>query len=340
MQKVSAAVVANSRPDTAMVAGARFADLHAMGALVDLTDRIRVWNHAGDFTDDCWDGVSAGGQRYGVACFSFVNWMYYRKDWFEEAGISGPPDTYEAFLEACVKVTDPGKNRYGFGMRGGDGGHQYLVELIRAWGSPIVEDGKPAIDKAKAVEAVKFYAELLTKYKVVPPSAPSDSFQQVIGGFKTGQTAMIWHHTGSLKELTGALPAGSFTPAIRPKGPAARIAEVTYQYNSMLNDRSAEASWEFLRFWGEPDTAVSFLEQTGYFPASTAADRHKRIAENPMYVAASETLSFGGPPPRFAGYDGWGRTKLMPAFQKVLTGQASPEQAVDTMMASLEDVLR
>lgn len=248
MQKVSAAVVANSRPDTAMVAGARFADLHAMGALVDLTDRIRAWNHAGDFTDDCWDGVSAGGQRYGVACFSFVNWMYYRKDWFEEAGISGPPDTYEAFLEACVKVTDPGKNRYGFGMRGGDGGHQYLVELIRAWGSPIVEDGKPAIDKAKAVEAVKFYAELLTKYKVVPPSAPSDSFQQVIGGFKTGQTAMIWHHTGSLKELTGALPAGSFTTAIRPKGPAARIAEVTYQYNSMLNDRSAEASWEFLRF--------------------------------------------------------------------------------------------
>lgn len=339
MQKITAAVVANSKPDTAMVAGSRFADMKAMGALVDLTDRISGWNRAADFSDTCWDGISADGHKFGIASFSFVSWMYYRKDWFDEAGITSPPDTLEAFLEAAVKVTDPAKNRYGFGMRGGDGGHQHLIETIRAYGSPIVQDGKPAIDKAKAVDAVKFYSELFTKYKVTPPSAPNDSFQQIMAGFKTGQTGMIWHHTGSLAEITKSLPNGEFNTAIRPAGPAARIAEVQFQYNSILNDRNADASWDFLSFWGEPDAAISWLQQTGYFPASLVAAKDKRITDNPIYAAASSTLDFGVPSPKFAGYDGWARTKAMPEFQKVLIGQATAEQAVDAMMSSLDKVL-
>ncbi len=340
MQKISAAVVADSKPDTAMVAGSRFADMKAMGALTDLTDRIAKWNRAGDFSDTCWAGISADGHKYGIASFSFVNWMYYRKDWFDEAGISKPPDTYQEFLEAAMKITDPKKNRYGFGMRGGDGGHQYLIETIRAWGSPIVEDGKPAIDKAKAVEAVKFYAELFTKYKVCPPSAPNDSFQQIMAGFKTGQTGMIWHHTGSLTEIQKALPNGEFFTAIRPKGPAKRSVEVQYQYNSILNNRNEDASWDFLSFWGEPEAAISWLKLTGYFPASKVAAKDKFITDNPIYGAAAATLEFGVPSPQFAGYDGWGRTKAMPEFQKVLIGQSTPEQAVDNMMASLEQTLR
>ena len=47
--------------------------------------------------------------------------MYYRKDWFAEKGIA-PPTTYQEFLDAAIKVTDPTKNRYGLSMRGGAGG--------------------------------------------------------------------------------------------------------------------------------------------------------------------------------------------------------------------------
>ena len=51
-------------------------------------------------------------------------------------------------------------------MRGGAGGFKYVLDLIEAWGSPIVKDGKMAIDKKKAVEAVDFYVGSLTKHKV------------------------------------------------------------------------------------------------------------------------------------------------------------------------------
>jgi multiple sugar transport system substrate-binding protein len=340
MQKVTAAVLAGSRPDTAMVSGERFADMQAMGALVDLEPRIAAWPRAAGFTADCWDAVARGGRRFGVPAFAFVNWVYWRKDRFDEAGIAGPPDSFEDFLAAARKLTDPARNRYGFGMRGGDGGHQFLLDMLQAWGSPIVEGGNMAIDRAKAIAAVDFYAGLLTREKVVPPSAPNDSFRQIMEGFRTGQTAMIWHHTGSLRELTDAMPAGSFATAIRPRGPAARVAEVSYQYNGLMSERNAEAAWAWVSFWGEPDPAVLMLEQTGYFPASAAIAADPRVAGNPVYDAARATLAFGQPPSKLPGIDAWARGVGQTELQKVLVGAATPAQAVDAMMQGLERQLR
>ena len=37
-----------------------------------------------------WGGI------YGVPSFAFVNWMYYRADWFKEAGLA-PPKTFDDF---------------------------------------------------------------------------------------------------------------------------------------------------------------------------------------------------------------------------------------------------
>jgi multiple sugar transport system substrate-binding protein len=43
MAKITAAVVGDARPSVTMVASERFEDLLAMGALVDMTDRIAAW---------------------------------------------------------------------------------------------------------------------------------------------------------------------------------------------------------------------------------------------------------------------------------------------------------
>jgi multiple sugar transport system substrate-binding protein len=339
MTKVTAAVVAGSKPDTGMVSVPRFPDLHAMGGLVDLSAKIAAWPDAKDFAPTAFDAASKAGKRYGIPAFSFVGWAYWRKDYLEQAGLSGPPDTMEQFLDACLKVTDASKNRYGFGMRGGDGGHQFVIDMIEAWGSPLVEGGKMAIDKAKATEAVRFYAELFTKAKVVPPSAPNDSYRQLMEAFRTGQTAMVWHHTGSLTEIVPALPQGSFGTAIRPKGPAARIAPVDHLYNAVMRPDRLEPGWAWVSFWGEADPAIALLEETGYFPANAKVAKDPRITANPLYAAATETLGFGKPPPSFTGYENWARTQAFPEFQKILVGNATPEQVVDRMMRSLEKTL-
>ncbi len=218
MAKFTAAVVSGSRPDTTMIVSERLDDMLGMKGLVDISDRVKAWKLAPSFSQLAWDGISRNGKTYGTPGFTFIDWGYYRKDWFDEAGIPGPPKNYDEFVATAKKLTDPSKGRYGFGMRGGAGGAKYVLDVMASFGCQFVVDGKPALDRAKAIEAVKFYAGLATEQKVVPPSAANDSYRQIMEAFRTGQTAMVWHHTGSLVEISQALKPGRRVHVVRDAG--------------------------------------------------------------------------------------------------------------------------
>ncbi len=339
MTKFTAAVMAKSRPEVSMVAPERLPDMLAMDGLIDLTARVNAWKLKPYFPADRWVGATQKGKIYGVPAFTFVDWVYYRKDWFQAAGIEGPPKTLDEFVTAAKKLTDPSKNRYGFGLRGGPGGYAYIVDLMEAFGTQFVVDGKNAMDKPKALAAVKWYSDLATVHKVVPPSAANDGFRQIMEGFKTGQTAMTWHHTGSLVELVRAMKPSEFGTAAKPAGPAKRVARLSYQYNGLMKHDNEQAAWDWIAFWGETDPAIAFLEATGYFPASTEVAKDARITGNPLYAAAAETTTFGTLPPAFVGYAGWSQNVVLPEFQKILVGQQNAEKAVDNMMKGLDAAL-
>ncbi len=336
MTKFTAAVMAKTRPDVTMITAERLADMLAMDGLVDVTARVNGWSQKANFPGDRWLGATSKGKIYGVPAFTFVDWVYYRKDWFEQAGISGPPKNLDEFVTAAKKLTDPSKNRYGFGMRAGPGGAAYIIDLIEAFGSPFVIDGKNAMDRAKTLAAIKWFSDLATVHKVVPPSATNDGFRQIMEGFKTGQTAMTWHHTGSLVEMTRALKPSELGTAAKPAGPAARIARLTYLYNGLMKKDAEQAAWDWISFWGEADPSIAFLEETGYFPANAQLARDARITGNPLYKPAGETLSFGRLPPSFVGFAGWSQNVVLPEFQKILVGQQNAEKATDAILKGLD----
>jgi multiple sugar transport system substrate-binding protein len=337
MAKVTAAVVAGSKPDTSQITAERVADLTAMDALIDITDRVNGWAGKADYPDDRWKGITHDGKIYGVPSFAFVDWMYYRKDWFDEAGISAPK-TFAEMLEAAKKLTDASKSRFGFGMRGGAGGQKYIIDVMEAFGAPVIKDGVIGLDRAPAIEAIEWYSSLFTKEKVAPPSTPNDGFRQIVEAFSTGQTAMLWHHTGSLNDIKKLLkPGEQFATAPIPAGPAGRAARLAYAYNGLMKDDNADAAFKWITFWADEAAGLAFLDNTGYFPASAKLAQNPKIAGDPIYGAAAETLGFGTLPPSFPGLAGWGEGTALPAFQRVLIGQATPEQAVDEMIAGLEE---
>lgn len=339
MAKFTAAVQAGSVPDTTMVTSERLGNMHAMNSLVDLSARIDAWPLKTHYPQDRWQGVSVGEQIYGVPAFAFVDWMYYRKDWLEAAGIDGPPQTLDEFQDTAIKLTNPGKGRFGFGMRAGDGGQFIVVDMIEAFGSPIVVDGKAAIDVAKATEALRFFSELYTVHKVVPPSAPNDSYRQIMESFRTGQTGMLWHGTGSLTEVQRSLSGEQFGTSVKPAGPAGVVSRLSYLYNGLMRETNADIAWKWVSFWGEVAPAVEFMEITGYFPASAQVAQDERVTGNPFFAAAIESVQVGRLPHQFVGADAWGRLTVLPSFQKILTGDRTPAQAAEEMAAGLEKSL-
>lgn len=340
MAKITAAVVSGTRPSSTMVSSERVADLVAMNGLIDLTDRIAAWDRRGDFDDSRFASITRDGKVYGIPAFTFVDWMYYRKDWFDEAGLA-PPTTYAEFRDAAIKLTDPAKGRFGFGMRAGAGGQAYVINVMEGFGAKLVhEDGSIGLDRDKAIEAIDWWAGLLIRDGVVPPSAPNDGFRQIMEAFQTGQTAMLWHHTGSFQDNSKLLKAGvEFATAAIPAGPVNRVSRLGYAYNTVTNEATIDAAFEWIKFWGEPDAAVAFLERTGYFPASSVAAKDERISGNPLYKPAADTLGFGIPSPSFPGFAGWSESVVLPAFQRVLIKEATPEQAVDEMIDGLAQAI-
>lgn len=335
MAMFTSAVIADSRPDTCMVTSDRLPDMVALNGLVDLTDRIGNWDKRQFYSDAAWDGITFDDKIYGVPAFSFVNWMYYRSDWLDEAGLS-PPDTFEEFLEVAIALTDPARGRYGFGLRGGDGGQTMLHDVFDSYNAFDYEGGSMRMNVPNAVAALRFYTDLLTVHGVAQPSAPGDSYRQIMEGFRTGQTGMIWHHTGSLTEISDALSTDQFGTALRPAGPEGRIARVSYLYNGMMSPTHEEDGWKWIAEWGDVDAAITMLEATGYFPATSEVATDSRITSNPLYEAAVQSLEIGTPLPKIVGLAGWMSTSMLPEFQKVLVGTATPEQAVDEMARTLE----
>ena len=342
MAKFTLAVQGGGKPDTTMMAADRIPDMVAMGGVQDLTDRINAWDLKKYFPDNRWPAATINGKIYGVPSFMFVNWMYYRADWFAEAGLN-PPTTFEEFTEAAIKLTDPAKGRSGFGMRGGPGGQGMVVEVIRAFGSPIVDAaGKPAMDAKKAEAAITWYSELHTKHKAVPASVNNDSFRQIMDSFMTDKTAMVWHHTGSLADIQKALGSDGkkFMSLARPKGPEAHIADISTSYNGIVDPRNADASWAWITHWADADTQIKFLGTTGYFPSNAQVANDERVTKNPFYAAAIDTLNFGSLPPAFAGGPGWQSTVVLPTFQRVLLGEITPANAVEILMKGLDEAVK
>jgi multiple sugar transport system substrate-binding protein len=337
MTQFTTAAVGGSLPDTTMAAAERIPDMLALGGLIDLTERFNAWEGSGGIDPGLMDGATIDGQIYGIPAFLFIDWLYYRKDWFDEAGIT-PPTTWDEMREAAIALTDAANDRYGFGLRGGDGGQGHVVGIMRAYGGLSAdENGVPVIDRDKAIEAVTFWSGLYTTDKVAPPSAPNDSYSQIMQAFRTGQTAMVLHHTGSLAEISADLTQGKeFMTTLVPAGPVMQVAGVSALYNGMCKEDDGDASWAWLTEWTETDDAVQFLETTGYFPASSAAAEDPRITDNPIYDAARNSIPIGVPPLSFVGAPGWESTSVLPNFQQVLTGEATPEEAVDQMIADLE----
>ncbi|MCQ5146665.1 extracellular solute-binding protein, partial [Enterocloster bolteae] len=65
---------------------------------------------------------------------TIVMYLYSRKSMFEKAGIDYPK-TVDEFFDACEKLTvdtdgDGKTDQYGFGMRGGNGGHYMWSSFV------------------------------------------------------------------------------------------------------------------------------------------------------------------------------------------------------------------
>jgi multiple sugar transport system substrate-binding protein len=326
--RLFAAIVAGGAPDCAMVKLNNHAQLLEMGALAPIDEMVAAWEGRGDISDDIWNiNKAADGKQYYLPLQYVILYLYYRTDMFEAAGLQ-PPETFDDFLSAAQALTKDGV--YGFGMRGGAGGHDNWGPFVLGGGASF-EKGGMVTDEALA--ANRWYVGLGTEHKVIPPSAPTDGFRQIVDGFKSGRTAMAIHHVGSSNEMVEAL--GDNVSAVPvPRGPDGNGWTLFGDESNAVFASSAnqEAAFRWISFLSTGEHNVEFNKLTGQLPVTTSGAADWNLHQPRFVEASAASLPMAAVPPDSPKTADFVRTVWPNNMQQALLGQISP----DDMMQAIE----
>ena len=139
------------------------------------------------------EGLSAKGTLYALPFYAEASITYYRKDLFEQAGLTMPEQpTWEQMAEFASKLHQPDKGVYGLCLRGkaGWGENMALITtLANAYGARwFDEQWQPEFTGSEWKNALNFYVDNMNKYG--PPGASSNGFNENLALFNSGKCAL------------------------------------------------------------------------------------------------------------------------------------------------------
>ncbi|WP_019635738.1 ABC transporter substrate-binding protein [Paenibacillus fonticola] len=351
-QKYDVAIASNEMPDIGGLNQFWISDFVAKGVLLDLEDYFSNWSEKDKIAPSAIDGSRSSapdGKLYQIPNTSNYSTLWYRADWFEDAGIS-VPQTFDEFFATAGKLTDSAKGRYGYTIRGGAGSSKQLTEILYAY-SGITEyfdqDGKATINDPAHVEFLEKYVQLYGKN--TPTSDVTNGYKEMVAVFDTGIAAMVQHNLGSFGEHTKAFGenATEFKAAPLPKSTQGyRV--VTGGDNVGLaifkSSKNPEAAWKFLTFLASEESQNYWNQNIGQMPTRVDSLNSEWVKNSQHILALSEAIADPTtkvliPPIYLPDYSSIQLNVLEPGFQSVLLGKESPEEFLDEWAQAMEAAL-
>lgn len=321
-------IIGGNAPDAAMVKMFAQPRLIEMGALEPIGDKIDAWDGKADMLDNLLT-LTAGndGNQYYLPIQYVVLYLYYRPSMFEEAGVDLPEtcDDFRAAAKALTRDTDGDGNPdvYGFGFRGGKGGHDHWASLTLSRDGANLEDG---MNSDAALEGSTYVVDLFREDGSFPPSAPNDGFQEIIGGFKAGRTAMTIHHIGSANGMVEAL-GDDVSATVVPECGGGRWTAFGDESTAVLSSSDAkDAAWKWISFLSSAGNNAEFNTATGQLPV-TKTDSESWTGHPERFVKATvDSLPYANLLPNVPATSDFVNTVWPVNMQRALTGDITPKE--------------
>ncbi|WP_194928667.1 sugar ABC transporter substrate-binding protein [Pseudactinotalea sp. HY158] len=336
--QVVTAVLNGTGPDAARSKDWWLGQFAPQGAIADLTPFVDSWDGKADVVDALWDtGRVPGDDHIYMLPHQYTTlYLYYRVDYFKEAGIE-PPATQQEFLDAAKALTKDG--RYGFDVRGGAGGQDQWLAWMYAGGAQIVDsDGNIVLDDDTGVEVNQRYLDLVTDLKATPPGSITADFAAVKTNFADGLTAMMIHHPGSLKEMQehfgdklGVIPV----PTVDGQ-PGPTLGSMSGNV-IMANSEKKEAAWTWISWLSEQDQMETMSNSAqGQLPVLQSVIDTPAYTDDPQLKVAVDAIPRAKVWPGIPGVAELAAKEWNPTIQQAFQGSITSDEALTTMA----DVLR
>jgi len=296
------------------------------------------------------ENSQTGGKTWGIPFQRSTIVLYYNKEMFKDAGLdpSKPPATWKEMAEYAQKLTkrDASGKVAQWGVQIPASGFPYWlfqglttengVQLMNSAGTETYYD-KPAV-----VEALQYWMDLTSKYKVHPEgivewgTTPKDFFERKV--------AMMWTTTGNLTNVKNNAKFDfgvAMLPANKRRGSPTGGGNF-YIFKQAKPEQQA-AALKFIKWITSPARAAQWGIDTGYVAVRPDAWEtpvmKKYVVEFPPAAVARDQLQFAVA--ELSTHDNQRVTKaLNDGLQAALTGTKSAEQAMKDSQREAERLLR
>ena len=278
-KKLVVSYAAGAAPDVIMTIQYWVQDYLDNGIIEPIEDRFKKWDESKDFFPNIMEQTSsrAGQPFLFLPQTSIPYYLYYRADWFKEAGLN-PPETYDQFISAAKALTKA-PDRYGFAMRGQTASAIQVIFPI--WASAGVKfatpDGKVDFDSAAAIDVTEKWLGMALRDKSAQPTAVNDGYRELYALMEKGRCAMWYygpHASPALISALGDSIQGVQNPRVGDKHYMIANPEGPMMVSSC---KEKEAAWEFMKFITSGDAAMLYTANRMVPPV------RKTLSERPVF---------------------------------------------------------
>ena len=266
--------------------------------------------------------------------------MYFNRRVLAEAGINGPPETWDAFLEQCRQIRER-TDKYAYAIHADA---STVDGMIFSMGADVVDGKETLFDSPEALEVFRLHETLATErlaYQIPPGSYDDrDAFAQDRVAFVFRSSS---HRAYFEQIMDGANDDWGIAqiPQADPQNPQT----VLYGPNICIFNTTPEQqrrAWEFVRYFTSTDVTVEWSLGTGYLPIRKSAAAHPDMVaffdEWEYNRVPFDCLAFARSEPNLAGWQEV-RDLIEKAQTGVLSGRISADEAAAQLKRDADAVL-
>jgi len=306
------------------------------------------------------DGASVDGVSYGYPNEINAYALNYNKRLFEEAGIEGPPATWDELVDAAQKLTVKDADlivQQGFGLINSwpAGVVHPFYSMVASDGGDIVDGTTPTMDSGATAETLAFYESLVDEYGVTAPemgTADANTAGPFMDNFTSGNTAMIimanWWQSALQAAMGDAFADVATAPIpVGPNGEGSR--PVSYEWLTMVNGLATpeqqDAAWRFLQYLHDADTGATgsgmgeILIGMGIIPSRTSdTEAFAEQLSSPFLQTYVDSLADAVPFPMILGGQELSEM-LQKKIEGVMFGELDAAEAAAQAQSEAEQIL-
>jgi multiple sugar transport system substrate-binding protein len=333
------ALAGGEAPDTARMDIAWVSEFANQDALLQLDgtlpdfDKIAAGTFPGPLSTNFWKG-----HYYGLPQNTNTQVLLWNEDNFKAAGISTPPKTLEEFADDACKLTDKSKEIYGYAL----GGTYFWAPapIFYAMGGQIVDDkittATGYVNGPDSVAAFTLLKDLYDKGCISPNLLGGGI--GTADGHATGKYAMIVDGPWMVDIYKGTYPNFKVNFVPIPTGSGGATSSVVGGEDVVIfaDSKQPEAAMKWATFLLGPESQ-KMMAQVGVIPTLSSLVGDSSLPPYfGVFLEQLKTAQARVPHPKWSDMDG----AINNAFQRMLRGEQTPQEALDQAASEINALLK